>query len=126
MEYSPLRFLDYDASLMLAEQVPVSREVEARKFHSENYNNKNEYNNYYNKKILSVIFSNIYNEIEKRAVKAQRIFGQMSLWGRESDRLFCISILLRTEKTYGASCVENSNSTYTRPRDIKKRIKFDL
>ena len=33
MENSPLRFLDYDVSLMLADQVRISKEVEARRFH---------------------------------------------------------------------------------------------
>ena len=33
MEFSPLRFLDYDVSLMLADQVRISKEVEARRFH---------------------------------------------------------------------------------------------
>ena len=33
MENSPLRFLDLDVSLMLAEQVRLSQEVEARRFH---------------------------------------------------------------------------------------------
>ena len=33
MEKSPLRFLDYDMSLMLADQVRLSQEEEARRFH---------------------------------------------------------------------------------------------
>ena len=33
MEHSPLRFLDYDVSLMLADQVRLSQEEEAKKFH---------------------------------------------------------------------------------------------
>ena len=33
MENSPLRFLDYDVSLMLADQVRISQEEEARRFH---------------------------------------------------------------------------------------------
>ena len=33
METSPIRFLDYDVSLMLADQVRLSQEVKARKFH---------------------------------------------------------------------------------------------
>mgnify|MGYP000863900715 FL=1 len=39
MENSPLRFLDYDVSLMLADQVTVSQEEEARRFHSNNFEN---------------------------------------------------------------------------------------
>ena len=37
MEDSPLIFLDYDVSLMLADQVRISQEVEARRFHYNNY-----------------------------------------------------------------------------------------
>ena len=33
MENSPIIFLDYDVSLMLAEQVKISQEEEARRFH---------------------------------------------------------------------------------------------
>ena len=33
MESSPLRFLDFDASQMLADQVRISQEEEARTFH---------------------------------------------------------------------------------------------
>jgi len=33
MENSPLRFLDYDVSLMLADEVRISQEEEARRFH---------------------------------------------------------------------------------------------
>ena len=34
MDTSPLRFLDLDVSLMLADKVRISKEVEARRFHS--------------------------------------------------------------------------------------------
>ena len=33
MEFSPLKFLDFDASQMLADQVRISQEEEARRFH---------------------------------------------------------------------------------------------
>ena len=42
MENSPLRFLDYDISLMLADQVLISQEEEARRFHSNNFENSHE------------------------------------------------------------------------------------
>ena len=42
MENSPLRFLDYDMSLMLADQVRISQEDAARKYHSNNFENSNE------------------------------------------------------------------------------------
>ena len=37
MEFSPLQFLDYDASQMLSDQVRISQEDEARKFHIKMY-----------------------------------------------------------------------------------------
>ena len=42
MENSPLRFLDYDMSLMLADQVRLSQEENARKYHSHNFENSHE------------------------------------------------------------------------------------
>ena len=39
MEFSPLRFLDTDVAWMLSNSVRVSREEEARKFHSNNFEN---------------------------------------------------------------------------------------
>ena len=97
MEYSPLRFLDYDASLMLADQVPVSREVEARKFHSENYNNKNEYINYHNINMLSMVFSNIYYKIEVGEAKEKRL-GYVGPWTRLIERPYFIRELYEREK----------------------------
>jgi hypothetical protein len=41
MENSPMRFLDYDVSLMLADQVKISQEEEAQRFHSNNFENSN-------------------------------------------------------------------------------------
>ena len=41
MENSPLRFLDCDVSLMLADQVKISQEEEAQRFHSNNFENSN-------------------------------------------------------------------------------------
>ena len=37
MENSPIRFLDYDVSLMLADQVQISQQEESRRFHSHIY-----------------------------------------------------------------------------------------
>ena len=42
MENSPLRILDYDVSLMLADQVRISQEEVVRKYHSHNYENAHE------------------------------------------------------------------------------------
>ena len=63
MENSPLRFLDYDVSLMLADQVKVSQEKEARRFHYNLYND--EYNlNENNHKLISRVFDEIYFNIK--------------------------------------------------------------
>ena len=37
MEFSPLRFLDYDVSLMLSDQVRTTREEQARVYHEKQY-----------------------------------------------------------------------------------------
>jgi len=37
MEFSPLRFLDYDVSLKLSDQVRTTREEQARKYHEKQY-----------------------------------------------------------------------------------------
>ena len=61
MEFSPLRFLDLDVSLMLADQVRISQEDEARKFyeivyyHAE-YNNLNQDNH----NLMSRVFDEVY------------------------------------------------------------------
>ena len=67
MECSPLRFLDYDISLMLADQVRISQEEESRKFHFNNYkecrvgeNDLNQDNHY----LLSSVFDTIYYNIK--------------------------------------------------------------
>ena len=65
MESSPLRFLDFDASLMLADQVRLSQEQEARKFyeivyyHAE-YNNLNQDNH----NLMSRVFDEVYYNIQ--------------------------------------------------------------
>ena len=60
METSPLRFLDMDVSLMLADQVRISQEEEARKFHSENFENSHENDlNHENHYLMSNMFEEI-------------------------------------------------------------------
>ena len=75
MENSPLRFLDYDISLMLADQVRISQEEEARKFHFNNYkecrvgeNDLNQDNHY----LLSSVFDTIYSNIEENPLDLSR------------------------------------------------------
>ena len=60
MENSPLRFLDYDASQMLSDQVRISQEEEARRFHSNNFENSHEIDlNQDNHYFISMVFEEI-------------------------------------------------------------------
>ena len=60
MEFSPLRFLDFDVSQMLSDQVRLSQEEEARKFHSENFENSHEIDlNHENHYLISNMFEEI-------------------------------------------------------------------
>ena len=66
METSPLRFIDYDISLMLADQVRLSQEEAARKFHYNNSDNShgidlNQDNHYLLSSVFDTIYSNIQN-----------------------------------------------------------------
>ena len=65
MEYSPLKYLDYDVSQMLCEQVRLSQEYVAREYHINLYN-KYKYSNPYKKDINELIkfkyVSTIWNE----------------------------------------------------------------
>ena len=56
MECSPLRFLDYDMSIMLCEQVRLSREKESIRFRDAlfHYGNKTNEDNHY---LISSIYS---------------------------------------------------------------------
>ena len=70
MENSPLRFLDYDVSLMLADQVRVSKEEEARKFHSNNLENSHEIDlNLDNHYFISMIFEEIGYLLDRPAAE---------------------------------------------------------
>jgi len=66
MEYSPLKYLDYDVSEMLCDQVRLSQEGVAREYHIELYD-KYKYSNPYKKDINELIkfkyVSTIQNEI---------------------------------------------------------------
>ena len=60
MENSPLRFLDYDMSRMLADQVRISQEEEARMFHGNLQENSHEINlNWGNLNLLVLVFKDI-------------------------------------------------------------------
>jgi hypothetical protein len=98
MENSPLKFLDYDISLILAEQVKISQEKEARNYHSENLQNKNEYINYHYINLLSMVFSNIYYKIEVGEAKEKRL-GYVGPWTRLIERPYFIRELYEREKS---------------------------
>ena len=97
MENSPLRFLDYDVSLMLTDQVRISQEEEVRKYHTKNLEQKNEYINYHNINLLSVVFSNIYSKIEIGEAKEKRL-GYVGPWTRLIERPYFIRELYEREK----------------------------
>jgi len=60
MEYSPIRFLDYDVSLMLADQVNISQEEEARRFHCNLRKNSKEINlNWEHHYLMARVFEDI-------------------------------------------------------------------
>ena len=60
MESSPLRFLDLDVSLMLADEVRNSQEEEARAFHDNLFENSHEINlNWNNHYLMSHIFEDV-------------------------------------------------------------------
>ena len=81
MENSPLRFLDYDVSLMLSDQVTVSQEEEARKFHSNNFENSNIVHlNRYHHYFISKIFDEIGHLLDHSFYTARHEKG-MSLFG---------------------------------------------
>ena len=65
MEYSPLRFLDYDVSLILSEKVRLSIEEKARAFHYYNHLNLHKIDlNLDNHYFILMIFKNIGHLLE--------------------------------------------------------------
>ena len=81
MEKSPIRFLDYDVSLMLADQVRLSQEEEARRFHSNNYkNHHSDYLGHRHHYFISKIFDEIGHLLDHSFYTARHEKG-MSLFG---------------------------------------------
>ena len=65
MNTSPLRFLDYDMCIMLNEQVRISQGEEARKFHSNNFENSHELDlNQRRHYLISKVFDEMRNYVE--------------------------------------------------------------
>ena len=93
MENSPLRFLDYDVSLMLSDQVTVSQEEEARRFHSNNFENSHEIDlNQDNHYFISMIFEEIGYLLDRPA-SARRIKCKSIKLESYRDEIAKISIL---------------------------------
>ena len=93
MEDSPLIFLDYDVSQMLADQVRISQEEEARQFHSNNFENShgidlNQDNHYF----ISMIFEEIGYLLDRPAA-ARRIKCKSMKLESYRDKIAEISIL---------------------------------
>ena len=60
MEFSPIRFLDFDVSQMLSDQVRLSQEEEARTFHDNLFENSHEINlNWDNHYLMTRVFEDI-------------------------------------------------------------------
>ena len=62
MENSPLRFLDNDVSHLLCEQVRLSSEEEARKFHGDLYQNGKKKNKIPHELIVSIFSGNFFGK----------------------------------------------------------------
>lgn len=62
MEYSPLRFLDNDVSIMLSDEVRNSQEQKSRYFHEKNFHDSIDMNKEYHYE-LSNIFDNYISKI---------------------------------------------------------------
>jgi len=81
MENSPLCFLDYDVSLMLADQVKISQQEESRRFHSNNFENSNRIHlNRDHHYFISKIFDEIGHLLDHTFYTARHEKG-MSLFG---------------------------------------------
>ena len=75
MEGSSLRFLDYHVAKMVAYQVRVSQEEEARKFHSGNYDNYHEIDlNHDNHYFISMIFEEIGYLLDYPVIPKRKIY----------------------------------------------------
>ena len=75
MEFSPLQFLDYDASQMLSYQVRISQEEEARKFHSYNFENAHEIDlNLDNHYFISMRFEEIGYLLDYPVIPKRKIY----------------------------------------------------
>ena len=80
MNTSSLRFLDYDMCLMLTEQVRISQGEEARKFHSNNFENSHELHlNQRRHYLISKVFDEMKNYVEYLSGDGVYINNQISV-----------------------------------------------
>ena len=91
MESSPLRFLDYDMSLMLADQVRISQEEESRTFHDNLFENSHEINlNWENHQLMSHIFEDV-GYLLYNPVTPYNTVAPGSFMDQYSRRISCIN-----------------------------------
>lgn len=89
MEYSPLKYLDYDVSQMLCEQVRFSQEGISRGFHIKLYD-KYKYSNPYKKDINELITFKYVSTIQNEKYLEQGLNIKEMIWREKillSDKL---------------------------------------
>ena len=116
MEGSSLRFLDYHVAKMVAYQVRVSQEEEARKFHSGNYDNYHEIDlNRDNHCFISMIFEEIGYLLDYPVIPKRKIYVIKGRFFRDTKvanildfkRCYDVSILNHIENTRLQRCGYN-------------------
>ena len=76
MNTSPLRFMDSDVSQMLGEQVRLSREEEARKFHDNLFHYGEKLNQEHHDLILNVYYATIWCMDYSNVEYMNNLFGE--------------------------------------------------
>jgi len=117
MENSPLRFLDMDVSLMLSDQVRISQEEEARKFHSDNFENSHEIDlNQDNHYLISDMFEEIGYLLDYPVIPKRKIYVIKGHFFRDTKaeinildfkRCYDVCIINRIENTRLQRCRYN-------------------
>ena len=74
MEYSPLKYLDYDVSQILCEKVRISREEEARRFH-DNLFHYGEKLNGLNHDLIVIVYDDMMKKIINSPLTARIMPG---------------------------------------------------
>ena len=79
MEYSPLKYLDYDVSQMLCKQVRLSQEKLSKDYHIKLYN-KYKYKNLYKKDINELIKFKYVSTIQNERYLEQGLNNEEMRW----------------------------------------------